>query len=95
MSERRRRGEPLTPHVSVHVREGGVIRLGQFLKLADAIGSGSDAKALLAAEAVTVNGQVESRRGRQLRPGDVVAVGSRSYLVSTGQVPSANRSSGS
>ncbi|MBA2716734.1 MAG: RNA-binding S4 domain-containing protein [Propionibacteriales bacterium] len=94
MSERRRRGEPLTPHVSVHVREG-VIRLGQFLKLSDATGSGSDAKALLAAEAVTVNGQVESRRGRQLQPGDVVAVGSKSYLVSTGQVPSANRSSGS
>ncbi len=94
MSERRRRGEPLTPHVSVHVREGA-IRLGQFLKFADAIGSGSDAKALLAAEAVTVNGQVESRRGRQLQPGDVVAVGSKSYLVSMGQVPSANRSSGS
>lgn len=94
MSERRGIEEPLTPQVSVHVREG-VIRLGQFLKLADAIDSGSDAKALLAAEAVRVNGQVESRRGRQLQPGDVVAVGSRSYLVSTGQVPSPNRSSGS
>ncbi len=84
----------MTSPVPVHVREG-VIRLGQFLKLADAIDAGSEAKALLSAGAVTVNGQVDSRRGRQLQPGDVVAVGLRSYLVSTGQRPSENRSSGS
>jgi ribosome-associated protein len=53
----------------------GTIRLGQFLKLADLIDAGGDAKSLLAREAVTVNGEPESRRGRQLARGDVVRVG--------------------
>jgi ribosome-associated protein len=65
--------------------KGGMIRLGQFLKVADAVDQGSDVKALLAAEAVTVNGEVEMRRGRQLRPGDVVAVGATTYLLTLSQ----------
>ena len=48
------------------------IRLGQLLKLANVIDSGSDAKLLLAEGEVTVNGEVETRRGRQLRAGDVM-----------------------
>jgi ribosome-associated protein len=48
------------------------IRLGQFLKLADLVDQGADAKPLLASGEVTVNGQVETRRGRQLGKGDVV-----------------------
>jgi len=50
----------------------GSIRLGQFLKLANLIDSGADAKRLLATQAVQVNGAVENRRGRQLARGDVV-----------------------
>jgi ribosome-associated protein len=61
----------------VVIREG-TIRLGQFLKLADLIEAGGDAKALLAAELVDVNGEVETRRGRQLNRGDVVTVGATS-----------------
>jgi ribosome-associated protein len=53
---------------------GATIRLGQLLKLAGAIDSGSDAKQLLATEAVSVNGERETRRGRQLQPGDLVRV---------------------
>lgn len=54
---------------------GDMIRLGQLLKLADLAGGGGDVKAILA-DGVTVNGQPEDRRGRQLHPGDVVgAVG--------------------
>jgi len=49
------------------------IRLGQLLKLAGVADSGAEAKALLAAGAVQVNGEREERRGRQLRRGDVVA----------------------
>lgn len=49
------------------------IRLGQLLKLADLIDAGSDAKELLAQGEVTVNGELETRRGRQLVPGDTVA----------------------
>ncbi len=51
------------------------IRLGQFLKLANLIDSGSDAKELMIQGAVTVNGEVETRRGRQLVAGDLVALG--------------------
>jgi ribosome-associated protein len=48
------------------------IRLGQFLKLANLVDSGSDAKFLLAEGELSVNGEAETRRGRQLRDGDVV-----------------------
>lgn len=48
------------------------IRLGQFLKLSNLVDSGSDAKFLLAGGEVSVNGEVEVRRGRQLRAGDIV-----------------------
>ena len=55
---------------------GYTIRLGQLLKLAGIADSGADAKALLAEGGVTVNGEREERRGRQLHPGDeVVAAG--------------------
>ena len=50
-----------------------VIRLGQLLKLADLVEAGGDVKALLADGAVTVNGAVEARRGRQLVRGDTVS----------------------
>jgi len=58
---------------SVPIREDS-IRLGQFLKLADLVDTGSDAKPLLADRAVLVNGEVETRRGRRLVRGDVVAL---------------------
>ncbi len=51
---------------------GEGIRLGQLLKLAGIVASGGEAKALLAGGVVVVNGEPESRRGRQLKPGDVV-----------------------
>jgi ribosome-associated protein len=51
-----------------------MIRLGQFLKLADLVDSGADAKPVVQSGAVTVNGEVETRRGRQLHRGDVVAL---------------------
>jgi ribosome-associated protein len=57
------------------------IRLGQFLKLAGIAEDGSDAKALVEAGEVTVNGRVDTRRGRQLRHGDVVAAGERQARV--------------
>ena len=60
---------------------GDTIRLGQLLKLAGVADSGADAKALLADGAVTVNGEPEERRGRQLHPGDVVAVGDESVRI--------------
>ena len=61
-----------------------MIRLGQFLKLANLIESGSDAKPVLADEQVSVNGEVETRRGRQLVAGDVVTLGGQSARVASG-----------
>lgn len=57
------------------------IRLGQFMKLADLVDNGAEAKPLLVAGLVSVNGAVESRRGRRLSKGDVVTVGSESVRV--------------
>jgi ribosome-associated protein len=54
---------------------GEMIRLGQLLKLAAIIDSGAEVKAFLSSNPVWVNGERESRRGRQLHPGDVVRVG--------------------
>ncbi len=60
------------------------IRLGQFLKLANLVESGAEAKPVLADGLVRVNGEVETRRGRQLVLGDVVALGPASARVSDG-----------
>jgi ribosome-associated protein len=59
------------------------IKLGQFLKLADLADTGADAKGLLARGLVRVNGEVETRRGRQLVDGDVVECAGRRAVVST------------
>jgi ribosome-associated protein len=58
-----------------------MIRLGQFLKLADLIETGGEAKILIASGDVKVNGEVDLRRGRQLHPGDVVRVQGREARV--------------
>ncbi|ONH28314.1 RNA-binding protein [Pseudofrankia asymbiotica] len=58
-----------------------MIRLGQFLKLADLVESGGDVKPLLLEGLVRVNDEIETRRGRQLTQGDVVTVGERSARV--------------
>jgi ribosome-associated protein len=65
----------------VQIREQ-TIRLGQLLKLAGVVDSGSDVKALLATVPLAVNGEPEARRGRQLRDGDVVRVEGEELVVS-------------
>ena len=57
------------------------IRLGQFLKLADLVDTGADAKPLLEQGLVFVNGELETRRGRQLVKGDVVSLGDAAVRV--------------
>lgn len=51
-----------------------VIRLGQLLQLAGWADGGAEAKHLIVDGEARVNGEVETRRGRQLHPGDVVEV---------------------
>ncbi len=67
--------------IDVAIRDES-IRLGQFLKLANLIESGAEAKPLVAQGDVLVNGEVETRRGRQLVRGDVVTLGGLSARVS-------------
>ena len=56
----------------IEIGAGG-IRLGQLLKLANIAETGGNAKELLADGLVTVNGEVEVRRGAQLKIGDIVS----------------------
>ncbi len=57
------------------------IQLDQFLKLIGAVGTGGQAKLMIQAGQVSVNGQVETRRRRKLRAGDQVAMGNEAFKV--------------
>lgn len=57
------------------------IRLGQFLKFSGLLDSGGDAKEAILDGYVSVNGEVDRRRGRQLQLGDVVAYEGRAARV--------------
>ncbi|MEA2250070.1 MAG: ribosome-associated protein [Solirubrobacteraceae bacterium] len=70
----------MTPVRDIEIR-GDMIRLGQLLKLSGLADTGGDARALVAQGEVAVNGEVETRRGRQLHRGDVVAVGDEAVRV--------------
>lgn len=65
----------------VEIRDAS-IRLGQFLKLANLLESGAEAKQMIAEGQVDVNGEEEFQRGRQLRDGDVVSVFGNAARVS-------------
>ena len=67
-------GMPTRPPIrQIPIREEP-IRLGQFLKLAGLAESGAEARELVTEGEVRVNGEVDTRRGRQLHRGDVVSV---------------------
>ena len=57
------------------------ITLGQFLKFADIIQSGGEAKQFLTSHKVVINGEDDNRRGRKLRPNDVIEIEGKSYLI--------------
>lgn len=57
------------------------IKLGQALKLASLVGSGVEAKFVIEEGSVLVNGEVETRRGKKLRDGDVVSFQGESFTV--------------
>ena len=83
---RARRGVRLSHHADPaeqlnDVVVNGPLPLGSFLKLAGAASTGGHAKLLVQDGDVTVNGMAETRRGRALVPGDVVAVGGEEYRV--------------
>ena len=57
------------------------IPLDKFLKLAQVAQSGGEAKLLIQSGAVLVNGVVETRRGRKLRPGDTVEANGEEFVI--------------
>ncbi len=61
-----------TPLPAISVR--GTIKLGQFLKLANLVEDGAEARMFIQSGDVTVNGEVETRRGSALSPGDIVQI---------------------
>ena len=69
------------------------IELAQFLKLQRVVDSGGEAKLLVQGGQVTVNGEVETRRGRKLQPGDVVRLGERTWTVGNDAAGSKNPAS--
>ena len=74
MRFRRRHEEPAEPEPRVVSINDEVIRLGQFLKLAGLVDSGAEAKEVIADGLVSVDGEVDTARGRQLRAGAVVSL---------------------
>ncbi len=68
--------------MNIEIREGEeFIRLGQALKKAGLVGSGVDAKMIITDGAVTVNGEVEKRRGRKLYAKDVISFDGETYDI--------------
>ncbi|MDY4582467.1 MAG: RNA-binding S4 domain-containing protein [Candidatus Faecousia sp.] len=57
------------------------IKLQDAMKLANAVGSGGEAKVLIQDGQVSVNGEVCTMRGKKLRPGDTFACHGQSYLI--------------
>jgi len=57
------------------------IELDRFLKLAQIAQSGGEAKMIIKSGVVEVNGVLETRRGRKLRPGDRVSVNGEEFVI--------------
>lgn len=57
------------------------ITLAQFLKKVNLISTGGEARFFLSETIVLINGEPDARRGRKLRPGDVVKVGRMTYDI--------------
>ena len=68
--------------LTVPIRDDS-IRLGQLLKLAGVVDDGAGAREAVERGLVTVGGEVETRRGRQVRPGDVVTLGDVTVRVTS------------
>ncbi|MBR5340481.1 MAG: S4 domain-containing protein YaaA [Erysipelotrichaceae bacterium] len=57
------------------------VTLGKFLKLADLVSSGGEAKAFLAVNKILINKEEDNRRGRKLYRNDVIEIGTEVYRI--------------
>lgn len=68
--------------MKIKIRDGEeFIRLGQALKKAGLVDSGADAKMVILDGEVSVNGEIEERRGRKLYAGDTVSFQEETFQV--------------
>ncbi|WDQ15672.1 RNA-binding S4 domain-containing protein [Rhodopirellula sp. P2] len=58
-----------------------MVRLDDFLKREGLVGTGGEAKVLIQAGEVIVNGEVDTRRRKQLHDGDVVTFNGEDFPV--------------
>ena len=68
-------------HLDVPIRDQ-TIRLGQLLKLAGVVDDGASARTLIEDGAVSVDGEVDRRRGRQIHRGSTVTLADTTIQVS-------------
>ncbi len=68
--------------ISVAIRDE-FIKLGQAMKLCGAVESGAEAKEVITEGKVTVNGEVDLRRGRKLVPGDTFSYRGKDYQITS------------
>lgn len=61
------------------------IRLGQFLKLADLVQDGFEARIRIQEGEVQVNGMIEKRRGKKLSVGDAVTFAGETLIIAEGE----------
>ena len=76
-----------TPEIEIPVQTE-FIRLDAFLKLANAVESGGQAKLAIQEGRVRVNGEVCLMRGKKLRPGDKVRHAGENYIIIAEEFPS-------
>lgn len=60
------------------------IKLDALLKFAVLVGSGGEAKTVIADGMVSVNGEVCTMRGKKIRPGDTVELAGNTLVVEQG-----------
>lgn len=70
------------PPTEIPIRDD-MIRLGQLLKLSGVVEDGGEVREAIERGVVSVNGEVETRRGRQLHPGDVVETAGARFVVTS------------
>ena len=57
------------------------ITLGQFVKFCNLVNSGSESKFFILNNEITVNGEIEKRRGKKLKESDTVVINGANYLI--------------
>lgn len=73
----------------VEIREEPT-ELFKILKFENLVGSGGEAKAVIAEGLVSVNGEVETRKRRKMRGGDVVSFGTEEFRLRVAGSPVAD-----